>query len=68
MPPDDHRAAVTELAALGSVGRGPAVALGRLLGLKDRAQYDRRSVTATDAEAAVRRAAVLVEAVQRVLS
>lgn len=65
---DDHKAAVMELRALGSAGREPATALDRLLGLKDRAQYDRRAVTATDAQAAVRRAATLVEAAQRALS
>ena len=65
---DDHKLAVAELRALGDSGRGPAAALDRLLGLKDRAQYDRRGVTATDAQAAVRRAAILVEAAERMLS
>jgi hypothetical protein len=64
---DDHRSAVGELRALGPAGQEPATALDRLLGLKDRAQYDRRGVTATDAQAAVRRATVLVEAAERVL-
>jgi hypothetical protein len=59
---DDHKFAVAEVRALGPAGREPAIALDRLLGLKDRAQYDRRSVTATDAQAAIRRAATLVEA------
>ncbi|HEY4027672.1 MAG TPA: HEPN domain-containing protein [Candidatus Dormibacteraeota bacterium] len=65
---DDHRAAVNELRALGAPGREPATALDRLLGLKDRAQYDQRGVTATDAQAALRRAGTLVEAVERVLA
>jgi HEPN domain-containing protein len=65
---DDHRSAVNELRTLGSAGREPAIALDRLLGLKDRAQYDRRGVTATEAQAGVRRAATLVEAAERELS
>jgi hypothetical protein len=59
---DDHRAAVGELRALGPLGREPAGALDRLLGLEDRAQYDRRGLTASDARAACRRAATLVDA------
>jgi len=64
---DDHKAAVGELRALGPAGRESAVALDRLLGLKDRAQYERRSVTATDARAAVRRAATLIEAAGQIV-
>jgi hypothetical protein len=52
-------------------GRPEAVAhlnaLDRLLGLKDRAQYDRRSVGGADAQAAVRRAATLVHAAEGAL-
>jgi hypothetical protein len=65
---EDHRSAVAELRGLGQAGREPAVAFDRLLGLKDRAQYDRRGVTGTDAQAAVRRATTLVEAARRALS
>jgi hypothetical protein len=65
---DDHRFAVSELRALGSAGREAATALDRLLGLKDRAQYDRRGVTATEARAAMRRATILVDAAERILS
>jgi hypothetical protein len=65
---DDHRAAVNELRALGAPGREAATALDRLLGLKDRAQYDQRGVTATDAQAAVRRAGTMVEAAERILA
>lgn len=65
---DDHKSAVNELRALGSAGREPATVLDRLLGLKDRAQYDRRGVTAADAQAAVRRANVLVQTAERVLT
>jgi len=64
---DDHKSAVTELRSVGQVGRESAAALDRLLGLKDRAQYDRRGVTATEAQAALRRAATMVEAADRVL-
>ena len=64
---DDHKSAVNELRALGSAGRKASTALDRLLGLKDRAQYDRRGVTATDAQAAVRRAVTLVETAKHVL-
>jgi len=64
----DHKSAVNELRALGSAGRGPATVLDRLLGLKDRAQYDRRGVTAGDAQAAVRRASVLVDSAERLLT
>lgn len=64
---DDHKSAADELRSLGPAGREPATALDRLLGMKDRAQYDRRSVSGTDARAAVRRAAVLVEAAERAL-
>jgi uncharacterized protein (UPF0332 family) len=45
-----------------------AAALDRLLGQEDRAQYDSRSVTASDAQAAVRCATVLVEAAERALA
>lgn len=65
---DDHKSAVAELRALGPAAREAAAALDRLLGMKDRAQYDRRSVTSTDAQAAVRRAETLVEAADRVLT
>jgi hypothetical protein len=65
---DDHKSAVTELRALGPTGHEPATALDRLLGLKDRSQYDRRGVAATDAQAAVRRATTLVDAARRTLS
>jgi len=65
---DDHRSAVNELRALGSAGREPATALDRLLGLKDRAQYEQRGVTAVDAQAAVRRASTLVDTAERILS
>jgi hypothetical protein len=54
--------------ALGSADREPAIALDRLLGLKDRAQYDRRGVTATGAQAPFRRATTLVEAAERALA
>jgi hypothetical protein len=64
---DDHRSAVAELRAIGSTGKEPAIALDRLLGLKDRAQYDRRSVSLTEAQAAVRRASGLVEVARRLL-
>ena len=65
---DDHRSAVVELRSLGSAGAEPGNALDRLLGLKDRAQYDRRSLGASDAQAAVRRAATLVQAAERALT
>jgi hypothetical protein len=65
---DDHKSAVTELRALGTVGREAAMALDRLLGQKDRAQYEQRAVTAVDAQAAVRRAGTLVETARRLLS
>lgn len=64
----DHRQAVAELRELGPVGREAVAALDRLLGMKDRAQYDRRSVTVEDARAAVRRAATLVQVAEGVLS
>src|SRR5207253_9609503 len=64
---DDHRSAVSELRAVGPEARRSAAALDRLLGLKDRAQYDRRSVTATEAQAAVRRATTMVDAARRAL-
>src|SRR5579859_6858540 len=65
---DDHRSAVGELRSLGAAGTEPANALDRLLGLKDRAQYDRRSLGAAEAHAAVRRAATIVQAAERALS
>jgi hypothetical protein len=64
---DDHRSAVNELRALGSAGRQPATALDRLLGLKDRAQYEQRGVSAMDAQAAVRRASTLVDTAERIV-
>src|SRR5205807_1244841 len=42
---DNHKSAVSELRALGPAARESATALDRLLGLKDRAQYDRRGVS-----------------------
>jgi hypothetical protein len=65
---DDHRSAVAELRSLGKVGAEPGNALDRLLGLEDRAQHDRRSVGATEAQAAVRRASILVQAAERALT
>jgi hypothetical protein len=65
---DDHRSAVTELRSVGQVGRESAAALDRLIGLKDRAHYDRRGVTATEAQAADRRAVTMVEVADRVLT
>jgi hypothetical protein len=65
---DDHKFAVSELRALGPAGREAATALDRLLGLKDRAQYARRGVTDTEAQAAVRRATTMVDAAGRALS
>lgn len=65
---DDHSAAVAELRSLGPIGVEPANALDRLLGFKNRSQYDRRSISTTDAQSAVRRAASLVQAVERALS
>ena len=64
---DDHRAAVAELRALGRPAGDSAVALDRLLGVKDRAQYDRRDVSEADAKASLRRARTLVEAAVRLL-
>jgi hypothetical protein len=64
---DDHRFAVAELRSLGPAGAEPANALDRLLGLKDRAQYDRRSVGAAEARAAIRRAATLLQSAERAL-
>lgn len=64
---EDHRLAVAELRSIGPAGAEPGNALDRLLGLKDRAQYDRRSVAAVEAQAAVRRAASLVTAAERAL-
>ena len=64
---DDHRLAVAELRELGQAGIEPGNALDRLLGLKDRAQYDRRSVGASEAQAAVRRATTLVDAAELAL-
>jgi hypothetical protein len=57
---EDHRAAIVELRRLGERGRDAAVQLDRLLALKDRAQYDRRDISDTDAKSAVRRAERLV--------
>jgi HEPN domain len=65
---DDHKAAVAELRSLGPTGVEPADALDRLLNLKNRSQYDRRSVSARDAMGAVRRATTLVQAAERALS
>lgn len=64
---DDHRSAVAELRALGPPAKEAVNAMDRLLGMKDRAQYDRHSVTAVEAQAAVRRAETLVQAATRVL-
>jgi hypothetical protein len=64
---DDHKLAVSELRSLGPAGAEPGNALDRLLGLKDRAQYDRRSVSATEAQAGIRRAVTLVQAAERAL-
>jgi len=64
---ENHREAVTELRRLGASTKEAATALDRLLGLKDRAQYDRRDVTKADADAAVRRAHLLVDTVTRLL-
>ena len=64
---DDHRAAVAELRALGRAAGDAAIALDRLLGVKDRAQYDRRDVSEADAKAALRRARTLVETAVRLL-
>ena len=65
---DDHTAAVAELRSLGPMGGEPANALDRLLGFKNRSQYDRRSICATDAQSAVRRATTLVQAAERALA
>jgi hypothetical protein len=64
---DDHRAAVGELRSLGAVGRQPATALDRLLGLKDKAQYDRRDIVESEARAALRRAQTIVAAAEATL-
>jgi len=64
---DDHSSAVAELRSLGAAGVDPGNALDRLLGLEDRAQYDRRSVGPADAQAAVRRAVTLVAAAETAL-
>jgi hypothetical protein len=64
---DDHKFAVAELRSLGPAGAEPGNALDRLLGLEDRAQYDRRGVGAAEAQAAVRRATTLVQAAERAL-
>jgi uncharacterized protein (UPF0332 family) len=65
---EDHRASVTELAALGASGKKAATAFDRLLGMKDRAQYDRRDVSDTDAKAALRRARTMLDEAEQVLS
>lgn len=65
---DDHRAAVAELRALGAPGREAATALDRLLSVKDKAQYDRRDVTETDAKAALRRAHTLVRTAEQAIA
>jgi HEPN domain-containing protein len=65
---DDHRAAVTELAALGTAGKKAATAFDRLLGMKGRAQYDRRDVSETDAKAALRRARTMLDEAEQLLS
>lgn len=62
-----HNAAAGSAVTAG-INAKDALSLDRLLGLKDRAQYDRRSVTATEARAAVRRATTMVEAAKRALS
>lgn len=64
---DDHTTAVKELRDVGGAARAVAVDLDRLLGVKDRAQYDRRDVTTADAKAALRRSERLVTAAEQVL-
>jgi len=64
---ENHREAVAELRRLGASTREAANALDRLLGLKDRAQYDRRDVPKVDANAALRRAHLLVDTATRLL-
>jgi len=65
---DDHKAAVKELREASVHTREAAADLDRLVAMKDRAQYDRRDVTASDAKAALRRAKRLVGLAEETLS
>lgn len=65
---DDHREAVAELRALGEAARPAAAAFDRLVGQKDKAQYDRRDVSETEAKAALRRAQTMLKAAETALA
>lgn len=65
---DDHGRAVAELKASGPAGAELASTLSRLLRLKTKAQYQPRSVAASDAVKAVEWAARIVEGAHEVVN
>ncbi|MBU1494639.1 MAG: DNA-binding protein [Actinobacteria bacterium] len=64
---DDHQAAAKLLASVGRQATEPARALGALLRVKSKAQYQTSTIGKPDAAAAVRRAAALVEAAETIV-
>jgi uncharacterized protein (UPF0332 family) len=65
---DDHNAAVDELSRSSPDGKSVAPTLRRLLTLKQKAQYQEMSVSATDAKRAVKWAELIYEKAHNVVS
>lgn len=63
---EDHRSAVTELAAAGPAGKALESTFRRLLGLKTAAQYQAGPISRTDATKAVEWATRMVDAARDV--
>ena len=65
---DDHSAAVRELAATGTQGRGLAPALKRLLAQKTKAQYQTMGIAESSARRAIEQATRLYDEAQRIVT
>jgi hypothetical protein len=65
---EDHKQAIPLLAALPVDGRQAANALGRLVPLKSKAEYDPEPVSRSNAELALRQATALVEIARSVIA
>jgi hypothetical protein len=65
---EDHRQAVPLLTSLPTDGRAAANALGRLVPLKSKAEYDPEPISQGTAELALRQATVLVEIARSTLA
>lgn len=63
---DDHRAAVTELAAAGPAGKALESTFRRLLGLETTAQYQAGPISRTDATKAIGWATRMIDAARDV--